>query len=154
MIGNWKTAIAILLAVVWAAAPAGARSLPKPSVTVLKVVDTGGGPPSINRVGEVSRTHGELRDTAGNLIGSWRLSCTYFGGSGMQGQTSHFCKRVATFGSKGSIFSEGGIAWATNSTQWAVITGGTGSFRGIFGTVKIANFNTPTTPSQYFLIRQ
>ena len=73
----------------------------------------------------------------------------------MHGETSHFCKHIATFGARGSIFSEGGIAWSTGTTQWAVITGGTNSFRRVFWTrSKIAGFNTPSTPSQYFLIRQ
>jgi hypothetical protein len=153
MFGKWKIAIGLVLVVACAAVPAGAAGA-SPRITVLKVFVTGGDPPSINRVGEVSRTHGELRDAAGNLIGSWRLTCTYFGGSGLNGVTSHFCKHVATFGAKGSIFSEGGIAWSSGGTQWAVITGGTGSFRGVFGTVKISGVNTPSTPSQYFLIRQ
>ena len=142
MTGNRKILVGVLLALA-AAAPAGATSEASPRVTVLKVFVEAGDPPSINKVGEVSRTQGQLRDAAGNLVGSWRLACTYFGGSGMHGETSHFCKHVATFGAKGSIFSEGGIAWATGSTQWAVITGGTNSFRGVFGTVKIAGFNTP-----------
>ena len=150
-----KTSIALAIVLACAAVPAtvGAASAGKPTVSVLKVFATCGAAPSVDRLGQVSNISGQLRDAAGNLIGGWRWQCTYLGGYGTK-KASHFCKFAATFGSRGTIFSEGGIAFNSDAVQWNAVTGGTGSFRGVFGAARIVNLNKPTTPTTYYLIRQ
>lgn len=143
---------ALLAAAVLVPAAAGLTEQ-APTVSVLSVVATGGGPPLAETIGQVSVVTGQIYDVADNRIGTWRWKCKYLGGPGTGKKTSHFCTFTATFGSRGSITSEGGYGFLSNAARFIAVTGGTGAYEGVFGVAQYKNLNTPATPHTYYLIR-
>ena len=124
-----------------------------PTVTVLNIVSTGGGPPAMSRIGQTSVINGEVEDTAGKVIGSWLWRCKYIGGNGTGTRTSHFCQFTVKLPG-GSITAEGGYGAWSNATRWQAIIGGTGEYRGVTGVQELYDLNTPRTPDTYYLIKQ
>ena len=146
-IGSTLLAAAILV-------PAAAGlSEQAPTVSTLSVVATGGGPPLAGSIGQVSVITGQINDVADNRIGTWRWKCKYLGGPGTGKKTSHFCTFTVTFGSRGSITSEGGYGYLSNAPRFTAVTGGTGAYQGVFGVMRYKNLNTPATPTTYYLLR-
>jgi len=121
-------------------------------VTVLKLIATGGGPPADANVGQVSDVRGEVRNPAMRQIGTWSWHCQYLGGTGTGTTTSHYCRFTVKLGAKGSITTEGGYGYQSTALRWVAVIGGTGAFKGVVGSAKYWNLNTPTTPITYYLI--
>ena len=149
--------VVVALAIVSVALPAAGaagKGAAAPTVSVLEVFATGGGPPAAARVGERSTITGNLEDAGGKTIGTWLWRCTYLGGRGLGTSTSHFCTFAAKLDGKGTIFSEGGIGYNSTSVRWNAVTGGTGEYRGVFGVVHIVDLATPRTPHTYYLMKR
>jgi hypothetical protein len=127
----------------------GADALPE--VSILNVVSAGGGPPSMDRVGQLSVITGRIEDTSGNGIGSWRWRCTYIGGAGTGSSTSHFCRFTIKL-ADGTITTEGGYGAWSNAVRWQAVIGGTGKYRGVTGVQRLYNLNSEKTPDTYYLI--
>ena len=132
---------------------AGGGTTAAPTVGVLKVVATGGNAPGMSRLGEIGTVKGELQDASGNRVGSWLWRCQYLGGKATSSEPNLFCRFTATFGSRGSIITSGGVAGYYNGAQWNAIIGGTGAYRNAVGVVRFTSLATSATPHTYYLIK-
>jgi hypothetical protein len=139
---------AIAIAAVAAAASVGTT----PTVTVLKIRATGGGPPAAERPGQISVITGSVLDDSVHTIGTWRWRCTYLGGNGEGASTSHFCRFKVTLTGRGSITTEGGYGYNSSAVRWEAVLGGTGAYKGVFGVARLYNLNTASTPHTYYLL--
>ena len=51
------------------------------------------------------------------------------------------------------ITASGGVGYDSLTTRWLAITGGTGTNKGAFGTVRMKNFAQSSTPFTFYVIR-
>jgi hypothetical protein len=123
----------------------------------VRVTYAGGGPPSTNKLGDVSTSSGNLYEPKGQmflarLIGKWSYRCTYLGRLGQRGIT-HACSWEHTITGRAKIVVAGGLRWDSNAEQWFSITRVTGSFKGYTGVERQVNFNSDVTSGAFYLVK-
>lgn len=144
--------LVLALTVTALAASAGGAS-PSLAVSTLTVTAWGGAPPDNSSIGVVSTSSGVLQSVANERVGTWAYRCAYLGGQGRGSEDSHFCTFVHKIDGKGSITAKGGIGYNSLTVRWWAITGATGTYRGVIGTVRVTNFAQNGTTLKFHLIR-